>query len=180
MTLWQCNAKFKDKTRCQTPHLTEDEIKTAFVRLVNRISADREFYITELTAIRDRVSDTSELEREKRLLDQQLAVDAKAVNDLIAENARKAQNQTEYREREAALVSHYEETEAKRDAVADQISQRMVRRRKLERFIETVQDLPELYTEFNPAQWSALVDTVTVMDKKRMAWTLTSGMEVEI
>lgn len=102
------------------------------------------------------------------------------MNDLIAENARKAQNQTEYREREAALVSRYEETEAKRDAVADQISQRMVRRRKLERFIETVQDLPELYTEFNPAQWSALVDTVTVMDKKRMAWTLISGMEVEI
>ena len=177
--IWQCNAKFKDKPRCQTPHLTEDEIKTAFVRLVNGISADREFYITEMTAIRDRVSDTSELERQKRLLDQQLAVDAKAVNDLIAENARKAQNQAEYREREAALVSRYEETEAKRNAVVDQISQRMVRRRKLERFIEAVTGLPELYTEFDKGQWSALVDSVTVMDKKRMVWKLTSGMEVE-
>ena len=29
-----------------------------------------------------------------------LAVDDRAVNDLIAENARKAQNQTEYRERD--------------------------------------------------------------------------------
>ena len=132
-----------------------------------------------MTAIRDKVSDTSELERKKRLLDQQLAVDAKAVNDLIAENARKAQNQAEYREREAALVSRYEETEAKRNAVVDQISQRMVRRRKLERFIEAVTGLPELYTEFDPAQWSALVDSVTVMDKKRMVWKLTSGMEVE-
>ena len=150
------------------------------MRLVNRISADREFYITELTAIRNRVSDTSELEREKRLLDQQLAVDAKAVNDLIAENARKAQNQAEYREREAALVSSYEQTEAKRDAVADQISRRVVRRRKLERFIETVSGLPELYTEFDKGQWSSLVDTVTVMDKKRLVWKLTSGMEIEL
>ena len=178
--IWQCNAKFKDKTHCGTPHLTEDEIKAAFVRLVDRISADREFYITELAAIRDRVSDTSEMEREKRLLDQQLAVDAKAVNDLIAENARKAQNQAEYREREAALVSRYEQTEAKRDAVADQISRRVVRRRKLERFIETVAALPELYTEFDKGQWSALVDTVTVMDKKRLVWKLTSGMEIEL
>ncbi|MBR2703730.1 MAG: recombinase family protein [Oscillospiraceae bacterium] len=177
--IWQCNAKFKDKTRCQTPHMTEDEIKVAFVRLVNRISADRDFYITELTAIRDRVSDTSELEREKRLLDQQLAVDAKAVNDLIAENARKAQNQAEYREREAALVSRYEETEAKRDAVADQISQRMVRRRKLERFIEAVKALPELYTEFDKAQWSGLVDSMTVHSKDKITFTLTSGMEIE-
>ena len=55
----------------------------------------------------------------------------------------------------------------------------MVRHRKLKRFIETVTVLPELYTEFDPAQWSALVDCVTVMDKKRMVWTLTSGMEVE-
>ena len=39
--------------------------------------------------------------------------------------------------------------------------------------------LLETYTEFNPAQWSMLVDSVTVMDKKRMVWTLTSGMEIE-
>ena len=147
--IWRCNAKFKDKTRCRTPHLTEDEVKTAFVRMVNKLGADRDFYITELAAIKDRLSDTTELEKEKRLLDQQLAVDAKAVDDLIAQNARTTQNQTEYRERYDALVSRYADTEKKRDAVADQISQRMVRRRKLERFIETVKALPELYTEFD-------------------------------
>ena len=177
--IWQCNAKFKDKTRCRTPHLTEDEVKAAFVRMVNKLSADRNFYITGLTDIKDRLSDTTELEKEKRLLDQQLAVDAKAVDDLIAQNARTAQNQTEYRERYDALVSRYEETEKKRDAVADQISQRMVRRRKLERFIETVKALPELYTEFDKAQWSGLVDSMTVHSKDKITFTLTSGMEIE-
>ncbi|MBQ6321962.1 MAG: recombinase zinc beta ribbon domain-containing protein [Lachnospiraceae bacterium] len=49
--IWQCNHKFKDKTRCKTPHLTEDEIKAAFVRMVNKLYADREFYITELTSL---------------------------------------------------------------------------------------------------------------------------------
>ena len=132
-----------------------------------------------ITGIKDRLSDTTELEKEKRLLDQQLAVDAKAVDDLIAQNARTAQNQTEYRERYDALVSRYEETEKKRDAVADQISQRMVRRRKLERFIETVKALPELYTEFDKAQWSGLVDSMTVHSKDKITFTLTSGMEIE-
>lgn len=46
--VWQCNHKFKDKTRCRTPHLTEDEIKATFARMVNKLYADREFYITEL------------------------------------------------------------------------------------------------------------------------------------
>ena len=44
----------------------------------------------------------------RRILDEQLGIDAKAVNDLIAQNARVAQNQTEYNERYDALVSRYE------------------------------------------------------------------------
>lgn len=76
--------------RCGTPLLTEDEIKAEFVRMVNRLYADREFYITELTAIKDRLGDTTASEKERRILDEQLGIDAKAVNDLIARNARVA------------------------------------------------------------------------------------------
>ena len=36
--IWQCNSKFKDQTRCQTPHLTEDEIREAFNRVVNSLT----------------------------------------------------------------------------------------------------------------------------------------------
>ena len=177
--IWQCNSKFKDKTRCKTPHLTEDEVKAAFIRLVNKLSTDREFYITELTAIKNRLGDTTELEKERRILDEQLGIDAKAVNDLIAQNARVAQNQTEYNERYEALVSRYEETERRRDELADRINQIMIRRRKLERFIENVEGLPELYTEFDAGQWAALVDSMTVHAKDRITFTLTCGMEIE-
>ena len=127
-------------------------MKAAFIRLVNKLSTDREFYITELTVIKNRLGDTTALEKERRILDEQLGIDAKAVNDLIAQNARVAQNQTEYNERYEALVSRYEETERRRDELADRINQIMIRRRKLERFIENVEGLPELYTEFDAGQ----------------------------
>ena len=140
--IWQCNHKFKDKTRCKTPHLTEDEIKAAFVRMVNKLYADREFYVTELTAIKDRLGDTAALEKE----------------------------------RYDALVSRYEETERRRDGVVEQINQIMIRRRKLERFIEAVTALPELYTEFDAGQWAGLVESMTVYDKDRIVLKLTCGM----
>ena len=177
--IWQCNHKFKDKTRCKTPHLTEDEIKAAFIRMVNKLYADREFYITELAAIKDRLGDTSALEKERRILDEQLGIDAKAVNDLIARNARVAQDQKEYNERYDALVSRYEETEHKRDAVMEQIDQIMIRRRKIERFIESVKDQPELITEFDESLWAGLVDSMTVHSKDRIVFRLTCGMEIE-
>ncbi len=178
--VWQCNHKFKDKTRCKTPHLTEDEIKAAFVRMVNKLYADREFYITELTAIKNRLGDTTALEKERRILDEQLGIDAKAVNDLIARNARVAQDQKEYNERYDALVNRYEETEHKRDAVMEQIDQIMIRRRKIERFIDSVKGLPEFITEFDESLWAGLVDSLTVHSKDRIVFRLTCGMEIEV
>ena len=119
------------------------------------------------------------LEKERRIMDEQLGIDAKAVTDLIARNARVAQNQKEYNERYDTLVSRYEDTERRRDELADRINQIMIRRRKLERFIETVEGLPELYTEFNAGQWAALVDSMTVYSKDRIVFRLTCGMEIE-
>ena len=174
------NSKFKDKTRCKTPHLTEDEIKAAFVRMVNKLYADREFYITELTAIKDRLGDTTALEKERRILDEQLGIDAKAVNDLIARNARVAQDQKEYNERYDALVNRCEETEHKRDAIMEQIDQIMIRRRKIERFIESVKGLPVLITELDESLWAALVDSMTVYAKDRITFRLTCGIEIDL
>lgn len=70
--------------------------------------------------------------------------------------------------------------ETKRNDVAEQIRQRTIRGRKLERFIETVSGLPELYTEFDKAQWAALVDTMTIYSKDRIVFKLTCGMEIEM
>lgn len=84
-----------------------------------------------------------------------------------------------YKERYDALVSRYEDTERKRDAVVEQIDQILIRRRKIERFIESVKGLPELITEFNAGLWAVLVDSMTVHAMDRITFTLTCGMEVE-
>ena len=90
-----------------------------------------------------------------------------------------AQNQKEYNERYDALVSRYEDTERKRDAIVEQIDQIMVRRRKIERFIESIKDLPKLITGFDESLWAALVDSMTVYAKDRIVFRLTCGMEIE-
>ena len=61
----------------------------------------------------------------------------------------------------------------------DHINQIMVWRRKQERFIETVEALPELYTKFDAGQWAVLVDCMTVHAKDRITFTLTCGMGIE-
>ena len=64
--------------------------------------------------------------------------------------------------------------------MADRINQIMIRRRKIERFIESVKDLPELITEFDESLWAGLVDSMTVHNKDRIVFRLTCGMEIGV
>ena len=120
--VWQCNAKFKDKTRCQTPHLTEDEVKEAFLHMVNSIITDRDGILMELRMVRDTLSGTAELETEQARLAEQMNADADAVQSLISENARVPQDQAEYAVRYEALASRFEETKAKYEKVTAEIA----------------------------------------------------------
>ena len=177
--VWQCNAKFKDKTRCGTPHLTENEIKEAFIRVVNSLITDRDEILAELRTVQATLSGTEELEAEQARLAEQMNVDADAVQEIIAENARVAQDQEEYNLRYEALVSRFEETKAQYDKIAAEITAKGIRRREFGRFIQSVEKLPKIVTEFDEALWGSLVDHLTVYSKDDIVFTLTSGMEIK-
>ena len=65
------------------------------------------------------------------------------------------------------------------EKVTSDISARGIRRRELERFIQSVEKLPEMVTEFDEALWGSLVDHITVNGKDDIIFTLTSGMEIK-
>ena len=177
--IWQCNAKFKQKKHCRTPHLTEDEIKAAFVRVANIIIDDREMILEELREDQALLTGTEELEKEQKRLAEQMNVDADAVQELIAQNARVAQNQEEYNLRYEALATRFNETKAKYDAVTAEIAKRGIRRRELGRFIRQVEELPDRITDFSEALWGSLIDHVTVFAKDNIVFTTSSGMEIK-
>ena len=134
--IWRCNAKYSErKNRCGTPHVTEDEIKAAFVRAANQLIGDRRALLADLREVQRAYGGTEELETRLRELDGRLNAEADEVQELIATNARVAQNQEEYNAAYDVAVSRYETTKAERERVAAEIRQRGIRRREFERFI---------------------------------------------
>ena len=177
--IWQCNAKFRDKTRCQTPHLTEEDIKKAFISVMNQLIGGKEEILSELRSVMETLSGTEELVREQKQLAEQMNADAEAVQELIAENARKAQDQETYTLRYEALVSRFEETKAKHAQVTQEITLRGIRRREFGRFIAEVEKLPQAITEFDETLWGSMVDHLTVHSRDNIVFTLTGGMEIK-
>ena len=179
--IWRCNAKYGGKAAgCKTPHVTEEEVKAAFVRVVNKLIGNRVMLLADLREIQQTYNGTDELSQRLHELDERLNAEAETVQGLIAQNARVAQNQDDYSAAYDAAVSRYEATKAERDQVAADIRQRGIRRREFERFITELEKLPGLVTEFDEAIWGSLVEYVTVGKDKTMVFTLLGGTEMQV
>ena len=177
--VWQCNGKYANKKKCRTPHLTEPEIKAAFLRAVNSLVTDRTALLEDLREIQETYSGTDSLETELSSLAEQMNREADAVQELISQNARVAQNQDEYAAKYDALVVKYETTKAKHDQLATEIRSRGIRHREFERFILALEKLPDTITEFDDSLWGSLVEQVTIYSKDDIRFLLPCGTEVK-
>lgn len=50
--IYRCNHKFDGDRKCETPHVTEEEVKAAFVRAMNEVITERDEIITNIKLIR--------------------------------------------------------------------------------------------------------------------------------
>ena len=177
--IWQCNSKF-DGQRCKTPHLTENEIKEAFVIALNRLLTIREEVIRNLREIQTALADTTAQETEVNRLTGELEVIAELLQQMIDQNARTAQDQSDYQRRYDELASRYQETDAALQAARGALSQAQSRNRQIADFIAEVDSLPGAVTEFSADYWGHLVEKVTVVRKKEMTFTFSCGVEIRV
>ena len=178
--VYQCNHKFEGAKKCSTPHLTEDEIKVAFVKAVNRLLKGKYDMLENIRLVREQICDTTELEAES----QQLMEDMKLLSDMvqkcISENARIAQDQTDYQTRYNELVSRYEATKDRYDKVEKSIKAQHVKAERLEAFAEALGKQGDMVMSFDEGLWGTLIDFMTVYNKADIRVTFKDGTEIHI
>ena len=107
-TIWQCNHKFDGDCRCQTPHLTDEEIQLHFLSAANKLLATKAAVIANGREMQALLFDTTELEAEQTQLLEETQVVSDMVQQAIQENARTALNQTEYQKRYDSLSAKFD------------------------------------------------------------------------
>ena len=100
--------------------------------------------------------------------------------DCVAENARIAQDQDEYRKRYDSLAQKYEVTKANYDKVEADITDKQSRRERLTGFIRLLKGQETPITEFDSHLWGCLVDYVTVGRDKDMTVVFRDGTEIKV
>ena len=176
--IYQCNHKFEKK--CSTPHLTEEEIKAAFVTAFNRLYDGKDALLENLREVREHICNTTSLEAEQRKLADEMRVLVDMVQNCIGENARIAQNQTEYQKRYDELVSRYDAVKAEHDEVSQSILAKRTTEEMLDAFEKTLKGRESSLMEFDEGLWGTLVDYMTVYGRGDIGVTFKDGTEIRV
>ena len=174
--VWQCNHKFDEK--CSTPHVDDKTIEAVFIKAVNVLIDEKSSVMADYEAIKDMLFSTEELEKERDMLQQEMEVVSKMIEDAINENARIAIDQTDFRGRYDALVKRFDETKEKYDSVCAEMDDKRIRRATVEQFIADLAKQDALLTEFEPEVWHSLVDFITVYSLENIRITFKNGKEI--
>ena len=106
--IWRCNAKFNGKKKCSTPSYDTETIKNAYLRAYSILMGSRDELLAACEAMRELVSDCTELDEKIDSLNEELQVVSELVTQCVKENACTAQSQEEYSKKYTSLVRRYE------------------------------------------------------------------------
>lgn len=145
--------------------MDEDTIKLFFIKALNILGKERNLIIAGFEEIRDSAFSTEALEAEVHVLTGEMNTVAELIQKCIGENARIAQDQTEYEKRYDSLVQRFDTAKAKLDETQAAITKKQAQRQMMENFMKALQSLPAQVEIFDEGTWYALCDYITVCGK---------------
>jgi len=178
--IWRCNHKYSDGQKCTTPHLDEETIKELYIKALWLLGNERGEIIAAFQTVKDVMYDTSDMEKERAALQEELVVVTELLEQCISENAHIAQNQTEYQKKYDALANRYDRTKERLDKVNDDIASRQAKCSMIEEFLKNLAELNGRVTEFTDDLWFNLLDHVTVYSKDDVRFTFKNGTEITV
>ena len=134
--IWQCNNKFKNKEKCKTPHLTEEQIKEEFVKTFNNLVSNKEEVIKDCENTVLSLVNTEDIDSKVSKLQEESEIIVELMKSLIYENSRKVVNQDEYNKKYNSYTEKYEKIKSELSKLEDKKQDLKIRRDKIKIFIE--------------------------------------------
>ena len=178
--IWRCNAKYQNAERCTTPHVTDDEVKQAFLKAFNQVICCKPFVIQDTKVLIEMFADSGEQLAERDALRTELEIVVEMMNQAINQNARQAQDQKAYNAYYDGLVRRYTELQEKLAGVEAQIAARKAKESSLRSFLREIKDKQEPIQNFEPVLWHSMINRVTIDKEKKYRFTFRNGTDIVV
>jgi hypothetical protein len=176
--IWRCNRKYENNNVCLTPHLTEEELKTAFVAAFNRLVAGRERYISECEAQIEELTDTSRFDEETARLEMECTDATSKAQSFVGLNASTAQDQARYQREYDELTSQYNAAKSRLQACKREKLEHTAQREKTRQILDILRNVTNPITAFDDRLWQQAVDIMRVGKSADITVAFKSGTEI--
>ena len=158
--IWRCNNKYKPGYHCTAPHVTEQQIKDAFVQALTKRVNNNAVLDDAIQLLDDTIYNTTELEARQTEITTQMEETVALMNQLINENATSARDPDEYDTRWHQLEHRYQQQEQEHHTISDQIADLITRRAQAVAIHDYLATRPPL--EYSDEAWNILIKQVVL------------------
>ncbi|MDE6789463.1 MAG: recombinase family protein, partial [Ruminococcus sp.] len=178
--IWQCNHKFQNGEKCDTPHLYEDTLREKFVIACGKICENKEDFLTSCRQIRDMLSDCTALNEKINVQYQYLNELTAAMQAFIKENALHPQSEDFYNQKMAEYEQQKSEGDKVLKALQSKKASRLSRKDLLDGMIRQLKEHDMMVTAFDEKLWRIMVENVTVGTDGELTFLFRNGMKIEV
>jgi DNA invertase Pin-like site-specific DNA recombinase len=177
-TIWRCNKKFQKKEFCTTPHMKEEVVKKAFMQAFNSLITDKEAILESYNEIIAKITSCKRQEKELQKIEEDCAAIEAVIEKLIAENARKAIEQSEYNRKYTDSAAKYNKMQKRKQELNAEIAMSIARRNQMKAFIKELKKQEQLLTEFDESLWCATLNAMVVKSESKVVFQFKDGTEL--
>ena len=177
--VWQCNNKFSG-AKCQTPTLTEENIKKGFLKAYEAFIRERIDVIQNCKMLYAMVSDTGEILR--KIADTELEIEILTQKEevLRTKNTTKATPQDEYNKEYEKLLKQYEAKKKQLDDLAAEKASKEQRSREIEVFIQKLEQAPDEVLKWDNRLFITLCDKGVVETNGDITFIFKDGSKIRV
>ena len=172
--IFQCNSKFTNEKKCETPTFTEEQIKVAFLASFNQF--DKTNAIENLELSIKVLNDHTKLDKKLTNLEVETNAIVAVFDKRIKDNLEKALNQDDCSSKWLSLKDKYDALVAQANKLKEEKKNKIALINRIKLFIVTLIDNKDLLSAFSNKLWTALVESVLVNRDGTLRFRYYSGL----
>jgi len=177
--IYQCNKKFhKHKEKCQTPNLSEEDIKMKFIKAYNIIMEDKQRIIKDSNEVIELLTDTTKIDDEISNINDELIITAELVNKLVKENSKTSISLDDYNKKYEELSNRYEKLQTKQEELLKVKSDKQGKALKMKSFLANLSQSEDELDDWNESLWMLMVDSASVHKDTSITIKFHNGNEI--
>ena len=177
--IYRCNNKYhKYKERCQTPNLTEDEVKKKFIKAYSIVQDDKDRIIDDAKEVIELLTKTEDYDKRIQELNGELVIIAELVEKHVKGNSKTTSNPDDYSRKYEELTKRYEDTKLTLDDLNAEKTRKEGQAFKMKAFLVNLEETEDQQNSWNPSVWRLLVESATVHRNSSITFRFKDGNEI--